>query len=90
MAHVHTNDEDRKREQNDHHNQAMERVNNFMDEFYSHIFFEDHPENGIESIFELEEPVKELEPETKTNMPRFDSWCEMSKAERNLYRDISE
>ena len=45
--------------------------------------------NKIESLFEVCEEVEDL-PREESKMPRFDSWCEMSKAERNLYRDISE
>ncbi len=62
MAHVHTNEEDRKRDQNDHHNQ-------------------------VASVFEYEEPVKELEPESKTKMQTFDEWQSMSKQERKSIRN---
>lgn len=33
--------------------------------------------------------VEDLEPEKLTSMPKFDEWTEMSSAEKNLFRDIS-
>lgn len=65
------------------HTNREDRIRDMEDEQNNNSF-----ERRLSSVFSSHD-VDDLEPEPlKKPMPTFDAWCEMSQAEKNLYRDI--